>query len=127
MTPGDWYLAVYNMDVVPVSYIVRATELLPPPIVRLTNASPFTNIVLAPNGDLFVGTSGQDVYVIPHADGAGRAGTPRVFAHFDDSPAAGKYDLLTVLLHETGHLLGFTRLVARRRAEPLYPSPLYPS
>jgi len=46
-------------------------------------------LVAAPNGDLFVGTSGQDVYIIPHADAAGAAGAPRVFAHFDDSPAAG--------------------------------------
>ena len=46
-------------------------------------------LVAAPNGDLFVGTSGQDVYIIPHADAAGSAGAPRVFAHFDDSPAAG--------------------------------------
>ncbi|HEX5275217.1 MAG TPA: hypothetical protein VFW34_08070 [Candidatus Rubrimentiphilum sp.] len=46
-------------------------------------------LVAAPNGDLFVGTSGQDVYIIPHADAAGPAGTPHVFAHFDDSPAAG--------------------------------------
>ena len=46
-------------------------------------------LAAAPNGDLFVGTSGQDVYIVPHADAAGSAGTPRVFAHFDDAPAAG--------------------------------------
>jgi glucose/arabinose dehydrogenase len=46
-------------------------------------------LAAAPNGDLFVGTSGQDIYIIPHADAAGSAGAPRVFAHFDDSPAAG--------------------------------------
>lgn len=46
-------------------------------------------LAAAPNGDLFVGTSGGDVYIIPHADASGPAGTPRVFAHFDDSPAAG--------------------------------------
>ena len=46
-------------------------------------------LAAAPNGDLFVGTSGQDVYIVPHADAAGPAGAPRVFAHFDDSPAAG--------------------------------------
>ena len=46
-------------------------------------------LAAAPNGDLFVGTTGQDVYVIPHADAPGSAGAPRVFAHFDDSPAAG--------------------------------------
>jgi SAM-dependent methyltransferase len=32
-----------------------------------------------------------------------------------------------LLRADTAHLLGFTRLVARRRAEPLYPSPLYSS
>lgn len=46
-------------------------------------------LAAAPNGDLFVGTTGQDVYIIPRADASGAAGTPRVFAHFDDSPAAG--------------------------------------
>jgi glucose/arabinose dehydrogenase len=46
-------------------------------------------LAAAPNGDLFVGTSGQDVYIIPHADASGSAGTPRIFAHFDDSQAAG--------------------------------------
>lgn len=46
-------------------------------------------LAAAPNGDLFVGTSGSDVYIIPHADSAGAAGSPRVFARFDDAPAAG--------------------------------------
>lgn len=46
-------------------------------------------LAVAPNGDLFVGTAGNDVYVVPRADGPGAAGRARVFAHFDDSPAAG--------------------------------------
>jgi glucose/arabinose dehydrogenase len=46
-------------------------------------------LAFASNGDLFVGTVGSDVYVVPHADASGAAGTPRIFAHFDDSPAAG--------------------------------------
>jgi len=46
-------------------------------------------LAAAPNGDLFVGTAGQDVYIIPHADASGAAGAPRIVAHFDDSPAAG--------------------------------------
>jgi glucose/arabinose dehydrogenase len=40
-----------------------------------------------PNGDLIVGTEGQDVYVVPDAEG--KAGTPEVFARFDDDRAAG--------------------------------------
>ncbi len=46
-------------------------------------------LAAAPNGDLFVGTMGSDVYIIPRADSAGAAGSPRVFARFDDAPAAG--------------------------------------
>jgi glucose/arabinose dehydrogenase len=40
-----------------------------------------------PNGDLIVGTRGQDVYILPNAEGT--AGTPQVFAHFDDTYASG--------------------------------------
>lgn len=40
-------------------------------------------------GNLFVGTSGSDVYLIEHADGSQGAAVPRVFVHFDDAPAAG--------------------------------------
>ncbi len=41
----------------------------------------------APNGDLFVGTLGSSVDVIPDAEG--NAGAPRVFATLGDAPAAG--------------------------------------
>lgn len=44
-------------------------------------------LALASDGTLFVGTDGDEVYAIPHA--SGRAGEPRVFASFDDPPAAG--------------------------------------
>ncbi len=44
-------------------------------------------LAAAPNGDLIVGTYGSDVYIIPSAEGT--AGTPTVFAHFDNAPAAG--------------------------------------
>src|SRR5206468_4235524 len=60
LTPGDWFIAVYNRDPAKVGYVVRATELLPPPIIRLTNGLLFTNIVLAPNGTTNLGV---DYYV----------------------------------------------------------------
>jgi glucose/arabinose dehydrogenase len=40
-----------------------------------------------PNGDLIVGTEGQNVYIVPDAEGT--SGAPRVFASFDDDRAAG--------------------------------------
>ncbi len=36
-------------------------------------------LAVAPNGDLFVGTEGESVYIVPHADGAGDAGAPQIF------------------------------------------------
>jgi glucose/arabinose dehydrogenase len=33
-----------------------------------------------PNGDLLVGTSGPNVYIVPNAEGAGTTGAPRIFA-----------------------------------------------
>lgn len=44
-------------------------------------------LAVAPNGDLFVGTLGSDVYVIPHPDST-PAG-PRVFVSLPDRPANG--------------------------------------
>lgn len=44
-------------------------------------------LAFAPDGTLFVGTRDNDVYEIAHAGGT--AAQPRVFAHFDDAPAAG--------------------------------------
>jgi glucose/arabinose dehydrogenase len=52
-------------------------------------------LAIAPNGDLFVATEGTQVYVVPHADDAGAAGTPAVFwthpasDNNGDSPDAG--------------------------------------
>jgi glucose/arabinose dehydrogenase len=45
-------------------------------------------LVVAPNGDLFIGTSGADVYLLPHADAA-HPDAPHTFASFDNHPAAG--------------------------------------
>ncbi|MBV8727740.1 MAG: hypothetical protein JO233_08135, partial [Candidatus Eremiobacteraeota bacterium] len=57
-------------------------------IVRIASVPGARELAAAPNGDLFVGTSGSDVYIIPHAD-ANRAGNPQVFVHITDAPAAG--------------------------------------
>lgn len=40
-----------------------------------------------PNGDLLVGTAGAALYIVPDAEG--NAGSPRIFARFDDDLAAG--------------------------------------
>jgi glucose/arabinose dehydrogenase len=46
-------------------------------------------LAVAPNGDLFVGTNGDAVYVVPDAEK--NAGAPRRFASFDDRPMAGVF------------------------------------
>jgi glucose/arabinose dehydrogenase len=44
-------------------------------------------LVATSNGDLFVGTLGSDVDIIPNAEG--KPGEPAVFAHLEDNEAAG--------------------------------------
>jgi glucose/arabinose dehydrogenase len=44
-------------------------------------------LAFAPNGDLFVGTLGSNVYIVQNAEG--QAAAPAVFADLGDSPAAG--------------------------------------
>jgi glucose/arabinose dehydrogenase len=47
-------------------------------------------LAVAPNGDLFVGTGGSQVYIVPAADSTtSNPGPPAVFADLHDSPAAG--------------------------------------
>lgn len=46
-------------------------------------------VVALPNGDLLVGTSGSQIYLVPGAENAGGAGTPIVFIKLPDSPAQG--------------------------------------
>ena len=46
-------------------------------------------LVIAPNGDLFVATEGTHVYIVPHADDAGGAGVPHVFWTHPDSDNGG--------------------------------------
>src|SRR5581483_2396305 len=47
LTPGRWYLGVFNNDVNTVNYAIRATEIGPPTIIPLTNGVPF-NYTAAP-------------------------------------------------------------------------------
>lgn len=56
-------------------------------IERVAGVPGARELALAPDGALFAGTTGGDIYVIPHA--SAHAGAPHVFASFDDSPAAG--------------------------------------
>ena len=42
-----------------------------------------------PNGDLLVGSSGSNIYIIAHADARTKPDAPSVFATVDDSDAAG--------------------------------------
>ena len=44
-------------------------------------------LAVAPDGELFVGTVGSDVYAVSSAEGT--AGPPRVFTSIDDAPDAG--------------------------------------
>ncbi|HVA27348.1 MAG TPA: hypothetical protein VNF68_04170, partial [Candidatus Baltobacteraceae bacterium] len=46
-------------------------------------------LVALPNGDLLVGTTGPDVYIVPNAESAGTAGAPHVFASIANGNAAG--------------------------------------
>jgi hypothetical protein len=45
LTPGRWYLGVFNVDTVAVDYTIQATEFtnVPPVIITLTNAVPYAN------------------------------------------------------------------------------------
>jgi glucose/arabinose dehydrogenase len=56
---------------------------------RIAHVGGARELAVAPNGDLFVGTSGDAVYVVPEAEG--NAGAPKRFATFDDEPAASVF------------------------------------
>ena len=54
LTPGRWYLGVFNHDLAPVSYTIEAIELGPPTLVVLTNDERFTtNVPPGPALSLF--------------------------------------------------------------------------
>jgi glucose/arabinose dehydrogenase len=61
-------------------------------------------LAIAPNGDLFVGTEGTDVYVIPHAQ-AGTPGAPRVFWSHPRSDRGGDAPNAGVALSLEHHAL----------------------
>ena len=54
---------------------------------RIATVRGARELAVAPNGDLFVGTMGSNVYLV--ADAQGTAAQPRVFVHLDDAPVAG--------------------------------------
>ena len=56
-------------------------------IVQIARVAAARELAVAPNGDLFVGTQGNDVYVIPHPDGT--PGSPHVFVSVPERPAPG--------------------------------------
>lgn len=56
---------------------------------RIASVPGARELAFSPNGDLFVGTTGSSVYIVPNADGPANAGAAKVFATFPESPAAG--------------------------------------
>ena len=54
---------------------------------RIASIASARELSVAPNGDLFVGTFGNAIYVVPDAEG--NPGQPRRFATVDDRPLAG--------------------------------------
>lgn len=54
---------------------------------RIATVRDARELAIAPNGDLFVGTSGNTIVVVPDAQDT--PGAPQPFATFDDHPMAG--------------------------------------
>lgn len=57
-------------------------------ITQIANVPGARELAFGRNGDLYVGTRGEDVYVVRHAEDA-HAENARVYVHFDDTPASG--------------------------------------
>jgi glucose/arabinose dehydrogenase len=55
----------------------------------IANVAGARELAALPNGDLLVGTTGSDLYIVPNAEAAEAAGTPQPFIALGDSPAAG--------------------------------------
>lgn len=56
---------------------------------KIADVAGARELAVAPNGDLFVGTLGNAIYVVPDAEK--NPGEPRKFATFDDRPMAGVF------------------------------------
>jgi len=56
---------------------------------RIASVPRARELAVAPNGDLFVGTNADTIYVVPDAEK--NPGEPRVFATIDDRPVAGVF------------------------------------
>ncbi|HEY6233577.1 MAG TPA: hypothetical protein VIW69_00565 [Candidatus Elarobacter sp.] len=56
---------------------------------RIATVPRARELAVAPNGDVFVGTNGNAIYVVPDAQGT--AAAARQFATFDDGPMAGVF------------------------------------
>jgi glucose/arabinose dehydrogenase len=56
---------------------------------RIASVPRARELAVAPNGDLFVGTNGDAIYVVP--DAQHNAGEPRVFVSINDRPVAGVF------------------------------------
>src|SRR5580704_11679077 len=84
-------LAAVVAAVVPLAAAAQSSGALTVPagftLERIATVTGARELAVAPNGDLFVGTSGHDVAVVPDAQGAAQA--PKLFVHLDDAPVAG--------------------------------------
>ena len=58
-------------------------------ISTIANVDGARELAALPNGDLLVGTSGTNVYIVANAEGVGPAAAPRIFAAASDAPVAG--------------------------------------
>jgi glucose/arabinose dehydrogenase len=71
----------------------------------IANVPRARELAIAPNGDLFVGTEGTAIYLVPHADAAGAAGRPLVFWQHPDSDRGGDAPNAGVTFVPQEHLL----------------------
>lgn len=75
--PVLWYTAL-SMLTIPPTYTIT----------QIATVHGARELALSPNGDLYVGTRGQDVYIIRHADSA-HPQSASVYVTIDDAPDSG--------------------------------------
>jgi glucose/arabinose dehydrogenase len=100
--------AVLALAVAAMGADVRITPGLQVPggfaIETIANVGGARELAVLPNGDLIVGTTGSDVFIVPDAEGS--AGAPQVFASFDDGRAAGvayspaRHEIYVATMHQ---------------------------